>query len=229
MFANRQQIIEHYRNALAVNDKQGICCNPLFPEDEIPKEIAFHSFSILLPLRYHKVELNDRILDIGCGAGADCFLAAYRGGPQNKIIGIDIVEELIARANSLKQKYDMQTIEFLMAAVPPLPFMGSCFDLVLMNYSFHLFEDKRQILEEIQRVLVTGGTAIVADSFTPKDRYSSAEIENWLLSASGAVSADDFVAIANAVHLKVSDFMQEDLPHLPKDEIIGYMICRKEI
>jgi len=224
MFPNKEQIAEYYRGVLAVNDKQGICCNPFFPEDQIQKELALHSLSILQPLSQYRIKPNDSILDIGCGAGADCFLAAYRGGSQTRIFGVDIVKDLITRANSLKKKFNISNVEFKSATTPPLPYEENCFNLVMMNYSFHIIEDKAQILSEIDRVLVPGGKVIIADNFTPKDRFSSAEMENWFMFAGGAISVDDFKLLTNSTNLTVLDFIQ-----VPESEIIGYMICQKEL
>lgn len=227
MFPNRQQIVDYYRKVLETNDRQLICCNPFFPVEDMPIDIAYHSLSTLQPLLKYPVKSGDCILDIGCGAGADCFLAAYRGGPQTKIYGIDIVEELISRANELKAKYEMENIEFLNAVIPPIPFESDHFDLVMMNYSFHLFEDKAKLLGEIFRVLHKGGKAIIADSFTPKEFRDSNEIKNWLMSAGGAIGVDNFKRLASSVQTIAIEFIREELPHIPEGETIGYMICEK--
>lgn len=224
MFPDRQEITKYYQNVLATNDKQGVCCNPFYPEDQVAKEIALHSLSTLQPLSQYRIMPTDRILDIGCGAGADCFLAAHRGGPQSRVFGVDIVKDLITRANNLKDKFKISNIEFENALTPPLPYENSFFDLVLMNYSFHLFKDKAQILGEIERVLVNGGKAIIADSFTPKDQFSFSGIEDWLMGAGGAVSIKNFKILTNSTNLNVLNFVK-----VPETEIIGYMICQKKL
>lgn len=224
MFPDRKQIIEYYQKVLEVNDKQGVCCNPLFPENIVPEELALHSLSTLQPLSQYRIKPNDRILDIGCGAGADCFLAAYSGGSNTRIYGIDTVEDLITRAKFLKEKYNIPNVEFKSVTPPPLPYEGNCFDLVLMNYSFHIIQDKAQILSEIDRVLVPGGRAIIADNFTPNEQIHSTEIENWFMFAGGAISVDDFKLLTNSTNLTVLDFIQ-----VPESEIIGYMICQKKL
>ncbi len=228
MFPNRERIIEHYRQVLATNDEQLTCCNPVYPVQEVPEDIAIHSLSTLQPLNHCAINPNDRILDIGCGAGADCFLAAYRGGRQTRIIGIDIVEELICRARELKQKHNLRNIEFIHAEVPPLPFENGTFDIVMMNYSFHLIEHKSSILGDIQRVLVTGGKAIIADSFTPRNLYTIAGEGNWFMAAGGAIAEEEFKALSKSSGLLVEHFIQEHLPFLPEGQVIGYMICKKK-
>ena len=226
MFLKKERIQEHYRQVLKTNDKQRICLNSLYPVKEVPEDIAMHSLSILQPLNHCVIRPSDRILDIGCGAGADCFLAAYRGGLS--VTGIDFVEELICRAKELKQKHKMSNIDFLHSDAPPLAFENDSFDIVIMNYSFHLFEHKSRILDEIHRVLVIGGQMVIADSFTPKVLKSAADEENWLWAAGGAIRENEFRRFAEFSGLIVENFLREHLELSADGEVIGYMVCRKE-
>ena len=228
MFPKKERIKEHYRQVLKTNDKQLICCNSLYPIQEVPEDIAMHSLSTLQPLKHCVIRPGDRILDIGCGAGADCFLAAYRGGLQTKVTGIDFVGELICRAKELKQKHRIPNIDFLHSDVPPLAFKNDSFDIVIMNYSFHLFEHKSRILDEIHRVLVTGGKTVIADSFTPKVIKSTVDEENWLMAAGGAITENEFRIYAESSGLIVENFIMEHLEFLPEGEVVGYMVCRKK-
>lgn len=228
MFPALDQIIKYYRDVLAVNDQQMFCCNPVYPANEVPDEIACHSLSILEPLLHYSLQPGDRILDIGCGAGADCFLAAIRGGSRVRAFGVDVVDELVTRANELKMKYDIKNVEFLSAVLPPIPFESALFDLVIMNYSFHLFEDKSTLLQEIARVLKNGGKAIIADGFSPKDLNNVEQLENWLMAAGSAVSTEQFARMSASAGLDEIKFIKEKTPHLPKSEVIGYMVCSKK-
>jgi arsenite methyltransferase len=227
MFPKKESIKEHYRQVLKTNDKQLVCCNSLYPAQEVPEEIAIHSLSILQPLNHCVIQPGDRILDIGCGAGADCFLAAYRGGPQTRVTGIDFVEELICRAKELKQKHKVSNTDFIHSDVPPLPFKCDSFDIVIMNYSFHLFEHKFRILDEIHRVLVNGGKTVIADSFTPKATKSTVDEESWLMAAGGAITENEFRKYAESSGLIVEEFITEHSEYLPEGEVVGYMVCRK--
>ncbi len=224
MHATLDEIRQHYREVLAVNDRQRVCCNPTYPREEVPSEISIHSLSILEPLAKYEVKPNDKILDVGCGAGADCFLAAKRVGPGGRVHGIEVVDELVARANELKNKYGMENVEISAALVPPIPFGSEFFDLVMMNYSFHLFEDKAGLLHEIYGVLKNGAAAVIADSFTPK---KSEEIESWLYSAAGAVSETEFKRMAAVSGFGKVEFSRVEMPGNSPDEVVGYMVCRK--
>ena len=227
MFPDKQQLIKHYREVLAVNDKQQICLNPYYPKDKVPEEIAIHSLSTLQPLLKYKVHPGNVILDIGCGAGADCFLAAYQGGSQVKVHGIDIVEELIDRANTLKAKYKVSNVSFTNCSAPPIQFPGDSFDLVMMNYSFHLFQNKGRLLSEVKRTLNIGGTLVIADSFAPKEYEESDPIANWLYSAGGAISVEEFNKLAAEAGLQIMHFSKVETEDLPEGEVIGYMVCSK--
>lgn len=204
------------------------CCNPNFPDTELPSEIAWHSLSILEPLLHYRLRPNDRILDIGCGAGADCFLATYRGGAGVTAIGIDMVDELIERARELKAKYDIRNVEFINASTLPKALDSKSFDLVIMNYSFHLFNEKKELLREVAGLLKENGQLIVADSFAPKKLRPDQEVGDWLMRAGPAVSVAEFKTLAASADMEVIRFVREDTSDLPAEEVRGYMICGKK-
>ena len=89
-----------------------------------------------------KVRAGMRILDVGCGMGADCFVAANQVGAGGFVYGIDPLEEMIQQANNLKNIYKFENICFFVGLETPLPFEHGTMDIVMTNYSFHLFESK---------------------------------------------------------------------------------------
>lgn len=228
MLASKEQIKEYYRQVLLANDSQLVCCNPEYPIQEVPEEISVHSLSTLQPLKHHAIQPKDKILDIGCGAGADCFLVAYRGGAGVTAIGIDMVDELIDRAHELKAKYDVRNVDFINASPPPIALDSESFDLVIMNYSFHLFNKKKELLREVARLLKKNGQLIVADSFAPKKFRADQEVDDWLMHAGPAVSIAEFQTLAASADIEVIRFVREDLPHLPAEDVVGYMICGRK-
>lgn len=217
---------EHYKRALVIADKQKMCLNPYFPKDFLPKEIADLSLSTLNPISKIDVKEGSFILDIGCGAGADCFLAAKMAGPKGLAIGIDPSEELIERAKLLKDKYKIDNVEFKVGTSEPLAFEDNYFDIIISNHSFHLFNDKLKSLIEAKRVLKSGGKVAIGDSFTPCKIKFTDNPEQWFYSAGGAVSTEELKEMAGKAGFRDCSFIKVDYPELP-ELIEGYMILEK--
>ncbi|MDD5529431.1 MAG: methyltransferase domain-containing protein [bacterium] len=217
---------EHYRRGLYLADKQKMCLNPNFPKNVLPKEIEDLSMSILNPLSLTKIKEGSFILDVGCGAGVDCFLASKTVGTKGLVIGIDPTEILIERANFLKDKYKISNVEFKIGNSDPLPFEDNFFDIITMNYSFHLVKDKLKSLVELKRVLKPDGQIVIGDSFMPSKIGFVNKPEEWFYRAGGAVSPDEFQEIAKKAGFRECSFTKKDYPELP-ELIAGYMVLTK--
>lgn len=103
------------------------------------------------------------VLDLGSGAGIDCFLAAQQVGPTGRVIGVDMTPEMVerARANALAGGYD--NVEFRLGEIEALPVADSSVDVVISNCVLNLSTDKARVLSEVHRVLRPGGRVVVSD------------------------------------------------------------------
>ena len=104
------------------------------------------------------------VLDLGSGAGIDCFLAADQVGPTGTVIGVDMTPEMIdrARANAAEGGYDR--VEFRLGEIEALPVADDSIDVVISNCVLNLSTDKARVLSEIHRVLRPGGRLVVSDT-----------------------------------------------------------------
>ena len=227
-FPAKEEIEKHYRSVLSQNDRQNVCLNPQFPRGQVESEIEAHSLSTLNPLSQIDITEGHTILDIGCGPGADCFLAARQTGRNGKVIGLDILGELIERARYLAQKYDYRNIQFMEYDCHRLPLPDGTIDVALMNYSFHLFMDKASIVQELHRVLRPNGKAVIGDSFSPKQIGFEENPDSWFCSAANAITYAELEALANQAGFLKCSFERVMLQGMPDDEVTGYAILMKD-
>jgi arsenite methyltransferase len=115
------------------------------------------------PTALASLKAGERVLDLGSGAGFDCFLAAKKVGKQGKVIGVDMTPEMLdkARANSKKGNYP--NVEFRLGEIENLPVADSSVDVIISNCVINLAPNKKRVFEEAYRVLAPKGRLMVSD------------------------------------------------------------------
>ena len=131
--------------------------------DRLPDEVASYYCGVGNIFFMGKINAGEHVLDLGCGAGVDTILAAMMAGPHGSAVGVDIVPEMIARAESNLRMTGADHVSFQIAAGSQLPFSDDSFDVVISNGVINLIPDKEGTLAEIHRVLRPGGRLMVAD------------------------------------------------------------------
>jgi len=149
------------------------------------------------PTGMGEIKEGETVLDLGSGAGFDCFLAAKKVGKSGKVIGVDMTEEMIARArdNAKKQGYD--NVEFKLGDIENLPIDNNSIDVVISNCVVNLVPDKSKVFKEVYRVLKKGGRMYISD-IVLLDNLTKEQKENEELIAGcvgGALLKDDYLKI----------------------------------
>jgi len=147
------------------------------------------------PLAYANARPGETVLDLGSGAGIDCFLAAREVGPTGRVIGVDMTPAMIekARANAAKGSYS--NVEFRLGEIEHLPVADASVDLVISNCVINLSPDKPQVFREAFRALEPGGRIVVSDLVLTRPLPPGAQERVDLLvgCVAGASLRDDYL------------------------------------
>jgi arsenite methyltransferase len=140
---------------------------------------------------------GETVLDLGSGAGIDCFLAAKRVGPSGRVIGVDMTPEMLARARSNAVRANATNVEFRLGEIEHLPVADQSVDVAISNCVINLVPDKSQVYREIHRVLRPGGRLAVSDvvATRPIPEEARHDLAQWSGCSSGAMYQGDILAL----------------------------------
>jgi arsenite methyltransferase len=133
------------------------------------------------PFSLGTLKTDERVVDLGSGGGFDCFIAAGQVGPQGRVVGIDMTEEMLGRSRAAATAMGLRNVEFRQGVIEDLPVEDRSADVVISNGVINLCADKRQVFAEIMRVLKPDGRLQFADIANGKEIPAGAlrNIDLW--------------------------------------------------
>lgn len=152
------------------------------------------------------------VLDLGSGAGFDCFLAARKVGRSGKVIGVDMTEKMIKKANENAKKYGFSdNVEFLLGEIEKLPVADGSVDVIISNCVINLSPDKQKVFEEAYRVLKTGGKLLVSDIVLLKELSDADRNDKTLIAGcvGGAVLKDKYLKLIEGAGFTVKAISED--------------------
>ncbi len=182
-----------------------------------------------IPTDFAEIKSGDTVVDLGSGAGNDVFVARSIVGETGKVIGIDMVESMIEKANQNKQKLGYKNIEFRLGDIENLPLKDNSTDVVVSNCVLNLVPDKRKAYEEIYRILKPGAHFCISDVVVkgelPVALKESAEM--YAGCVSGALAQDDYLDTIKAAGFKDIKIKKSKTIWLP-DELLKEHLTEQE-
>jgi SAM-dependent methyltransferase len=143
--------------------------------DRLPGSVTESFAGVGNPLCLGDIRPGETVLDLGSGAGLDCFLAAARVGPSGRIVGVDLTEEMFEKARKNATALGVRNVEFLCGPIEELPLEDGVAHVAISNGVFNLCPDKPRALAETARVLRPGGRLLMADILL-EDRVTPEEV-----------------------------------------------------
>jgi len=130
-------------------------------------ESAIEAFAgVANPFSQGALKPGERVVDLGSGGGFDCFVAAEQVGPDGRVVGVDMTDEMLQRSRTAATGMGLDNIEFRKGIIEDLPVEDGWADVVISNGVINLCADKRRVLNEVMRVLRPGGRLQFADIAT---------------------------------------------------------------
>lgn len=159
------------------------------------------------PLALASLSEGETVLDLGSGAGIDCFLAARRVGESGRVIGVDMTPEMLDRARENAKTGGYTNVEFRKGEIEALPVDDATVDVVISNCVINLSPDKPQVFREIARVLKPGGRFYVSDIVLAHELPDSVKSSAAAYAGcvAGALLKDDYLAAIRQAGLAVVD------------------------
>jgi len=147
------------------------------------------------PLALSSIREGDTVLDLGSGAGFDCFLAAAKVGENGRVIGVDMTSEMIEKARENAKKGNYRNIEFRLGEIEKLPVTDGSVDLIISNCVINLSPDKGKVFQEAFRALKPGGRIMISDIVTLRELPNAIRnsIEGYIGCVSGTIKKDEYL------------------------------------
>lgn len=152
------------------------------------------------PTALASLKKGEVVLDLGSGAGFDCFLVATKVGQKGKVIGVDMTPEMIEKARENAKKNGVGNIEFKLGEIENLPVGDNSVDVVISNCVINLSTDKRRVFQEVYRALKPGGRIAISDIALLKElpKRIQESIEAYVGCVGGAMLIDEYKKIVEA-------------------------------
>jgi arsenite methyltransferase len=183
-----------------------------------------------LPTQYAKIQKGNTVIDLGSGAGNDCFIAREEVGESGKVIGIDFTTAMIEKARINAKKLGFTNVHFIQGDIEEMPVESNIADVVVSNCVLNLVPNKEEVIKEIYRVLKPGGHFSISDVVLigelPENLQKDAEM--YAGCVSGAIQKEEYLGfISNNGFTNVS--VQKEKSIIIPDDILGKYLDNAEL
>lgn len=178
-----------------------------------------------LPTAFAQINKGDTVLDLGSGAGNDCFVARHEAGPEGKVIGVDFTPSMIKKARANADKLGFNNVEFREGDIDDMPVSDGSVDVVVSNCVLNLVPNKPKVIGEIMRVLKPGGHFSISDIVLvgelPDELRRDAEM--YAGCVAGAIQKDDYLGMIASTGFEEITVQKEKTIQIPDDILDKYL------
>ncbi len=178
-----------------------------------------------VPTEFAQIKKGNTVLDLGSGAGNDCFVARALIGENGKVIGVDMTEAMIAKARENADKLGFNNVEFRMGEIEDLPLAANRVDVVISNCVLNLVPDKKKAFAETYRVLKPGGHFSISDVVLigelPAGLVNAAEM--YAGCVSGAIQKEEYLQIVRQAGFTNVTVQKEKAIQVPDEILRDYL------
>jgi ubiquinone/menaquinone biosynthesis C-methylase UbiE len=183
-----------------------------------------------LPTEHAKISAGDTVVDLGSGAGNDCFVTRSIVGENGHVIGLDFTPEMIAKARANASKLGFINVDFVQGDIENMPFESELADVVVSNCVLNLVPDKQKAFSEIFRILKKGGHFCVSDivlSGTLPERLKN-DIVMYAGCVSGAILREEYLSIIEKAGFENIQVKKDRVIEIP-DDIFKKYVTEEEV
>jgi len=183
-----------------------------------------------LPTQFAKIKKGDTVIDLGSGAGNDCFIARKEVGEDGHVIGIDFTPAMIEKANANTQKLAFSNVEFRQGDIENMPVSNNTADVIVSNCVLNLVPNKDAVFADIFRVLKPGGHFSISDVVIKGELPDSIkkDAEMYAGCVAGAIQKDEYMALIKKNEFTNITLQKEKSIHVP-DDILNKILNSEEL
>lgn len=178
-----------------------------------------------IPTQFAEIKKGDTVIDLGSGAGNDCFIARHEAGEDGRVIGIDMTPAMIDKARANAEKLGYSNVEFRLGDLEKMPVSDDMADVIVSNCVLNLVPDKHTVFKEIFRVLKAGGHFSISDIVLvgdlPESLRESAEM--YAGCVAGAMQKDEYLEAISAAGFSGVTIQKERAIEIPDDILEKYL------
>lgn len=178
-----------------------------------------------LPTQFALIKKGDIVIDLGSGAGNDCFVARHQTGAEGKVIGIDFTPIMIEKARINAEKLGYNNVEFREGDIDQMPVSSDVADVIVSNCVLNLVPNKQKVIQEIHRVLKPGGHFSISDIVLVGDLPDALreDAEMYAGCVAGAIQKSDYMGLIKDQGFQNIEIQKEKPIIIPDDILSKYL------
>jgi radical SAM protein with 4Fe4S-binding SPASM domain len=198
-----REVVREFYGKAAEEPQKELCCPTSYPREDIshiPNDVIERFYGCGSPISIANVKPGETVVDLGSGAGIDCFIAAKKVGKSGRVIGVDMTDQMLGIANECKstvaKNLGYDAVEFRRGFLEEIPVVNKTVDLITSNCVINLSPDKKRVFSEMWRILKNHGRIVISDIVSEKEVPEHIVTNNdlWGECIAGSLKEEQFLS-----------------------------------